>query len=112
MRQRIETGRARTYASSRALVTITLGLAVGLLVFSPKFMAPYRTFTGQLVLTGIGAVFAAALAGLVVMSRPAPTPYISSHGHPKAARQQEAEPRSSARGSEVAAARLAHPRYR
>ena len=74
MRQRIETGRARTYASSRALVTITLGLAVGLLVFSPKFMAPYRTFTGQLVLTGIGAVFAAALAGLVVMSRPAPTP--------------------------------------
>lgn len=74
MRQRIETGRARTYASSRALVTITLCLAVGLLVFSPKFMAPYRTFTGQLVLTGIGAVFAAALAGLVAMSRPAPTP--------------------------------------
>ena len=72
MRMRIETGRARTYASSRALVVITLGLAVSLLLFSPKFMSPYDSATGQLVMLGIGALFAGALWGLVRMSRPVP----------------------------------------
>ncbi|MCU1368650.1 MAG: putative integral rane protein [Ilumatobacteraceae bacterium] len=74
MRMRIETGRARTYASSRVLVVITLGLAVLLLLFSPKFMSPYDSATGQLVMLGIGALFAGALWGLVRMSRPAPAP--------------------------------------
>jgi len=74
MRLRVDTGRARTYASTRALVRITLALAVGLLVFSPTFMAPYRTLTGQLVLMGIGGLFAAALAALAKLSRPAVPP--------------------------------------
>lgn len=74
MRVRVETGRARTYASSRALVIITLGLAVCLLLFSPQFMAPYDSATGQLVMTSIGALFAGALWGLVQMGRPAPSP--------------------------------------
>jgi tight adherence protein B len=74
MRLRIETGRARTYASSRALVVITFGLAVVLMVFSPKFMAPYDTATGQIVLIVIGGFFAAALAALASMSRPAKPP--------------------------------------
>ena len=74
MRVRVETGRARTYASSRALVIITLGLAVGLIVFSPKFMEPFDQFGGQLVLLVIGALFVGALWGLIVLSRPASPP--------------------------------------
>jgi Flp pilus assembly protein TadB len=74
MRLRVETGRARTYASSRALVVITFALAVGLLMFSPAFMEPYDTVTGQLVLTGIGALFAGALWSLVLLGRPAAVP--------------------------------------
>ena len=74
MRIRVETGRARTYASSRALVVITLGLAAGLIVFSPEFMEPYDTVAGQLVLLVIGALFAGALWGLVVLGRPAVPP--------------------------------------
>jgi hypothetical protein len=74
MRMRVETGRARTYASSRALVVITFGLAVGLLLFSPTFMAPYDTVGGQMVLMIIGGLFAGALAALVAMSRPALPP--------------------------------------
>lgn len=74
MRLRVETGRARTYASSRALVVITFALAVGLLVFSPTFMAPYDSLTGQLVLLVIGALFAGALVALVTISRPAVQP--------------------------------------
>lgn len=74
MRLRVETGRARTYASSRALVVITLGLAIGLLLFSPTFMTPYDSPTGQIVLTVIGAMFTGALLALVAMSRPALPP--------------------------------------
>ncbi len=74
MRLRVETGRARTYASARALVVITFGLAVVLIVFSPEFMDPYDTPTGQAVMIGIGALFAAALWSLVLLGRPAATP--------------------------------------
>ncbi|HQZ33345.1 MAG TPA: hypothetical protein PK020_02915 [Ilumatobacteraceae bacterium] len=74
MRSRVETGRARTYASSRALVAITLGLAVVLMLFSPQFMKPYDTFTGQVVMLGIGALFVGALWSLVQLGRPAAAP--------------------------------------
>ena len=74
MRSRVETGRARTYASSRALVAITLGLAVVLMLFSPQFMKPYDTFTGQAVMLGIGALFVGALWSLVQLGRPAAAP--------------------------------------
>ena len=74
MRLRVETGRARTYASSKALVVITLGLAVGLIMFSPTFMRPYNSATGQLVLIGIGALFAGAMFSLVQLGRPATVP--------------------------------------
>ena len=74
MRVRVETGRARTYASSKALVLITFGLAVALLVFSPTFMEPYDSVTGQIVMIGIGCLFAGALWGLVQLGRPATAP--------------------------------------
>jgi len=78
MRLRIETGRARTYASSKALVAITFGFAVVLLAFSPKFMEPFGTATGQIVLVVIGALFAGALWGLVQLGRPAVPPRLLS----------------------------------
>lgn len=74
MRLRVETGRARTYASSKALVAITFALVVSLMVFSPTFMRPYDSLTGQLVMMGIGGLFAGALWGLVVLGRPAASP--------------------------------------
>lgn len=80
MRIRVETGRARTYASSRALVVITLCLAASLMLFSPKFMAPYDSFTGQVVLIVIGAMFAAALWGLVKLGRPDDSPRLLATG--------------------------------
>jgi tight adherence protein B len=74
MQIRVETGRARTYASSRALVVITFGFAACLLVFSPTFMKPYATTTGQFVLIGIGGMFAAALWSLVKLGQPVQAP--------------------------------------
>jgi tight adherence protein B len=74
MRSRVETGRARTYASSRALVTITFGIAVTLILFSPKYMEPYDSFAGQVVMLAIGAMFVGALWSLVKLGRPATAP--------------------------------------
>ncbi len=71
MRIRVETGRARTYASSRALVIITFGFAATLMVFSPSYMEPYDSMVGQMVLAVIGCLFAAALWGLVELGKPA-----------------------------------------
>jgi len=71
MRIRVETGRARTYATSRALVIITFGFAAMLMAFSPSYMEPYDSVVGQMVLAVIGALFAAALWGLVELGKPA-----------------------------------------
>lgn len=74
MRLRIEASRARTFASARSMIIITFGIAVGLVTFSPEFLSPYDTATGQLVLGLIGALFAGAVAGLISLSKPEPAP--------------------------------------
>lgn len=74
MRLRIETGRARTYASVRAIVMITFAMAVSLIVFSPDFLTPYDDLAGQAVLGVIGALFIGAVWSLITMSRPQPQP--------------------------------------
>lgn len=74
MRLRVETGRARTYSSSQALVGITLGLVVVLLLFSPEFLHPYDSFAGQVVMAVVGGLFIGAMWGLVELGRPAQAP--------------------------------------
>lgn len=74
MRLRVETGRARTYASSQALVGITLALVVTLMALSPTFLEPYDTVAGQGVLGLVGALFVGALWTLVQLGRPAAVP--------------------------------------
>lgn len=76
MRQRIETSRAKTYASSRSMVLITGAMVVVLAVGSPEFMEPYDTAWGQLVLGIAGALFAGAVWGLIGLSRPVPEPRV------------------------------------
>jgi tight adherence protein B len=59
MRLRVHVSRARIRTAVRVVVA-TLGLfAGGLLVFNRPYLAPYGTAVGQLVLLGVGAVFAA-----------------------------------------------------
>ncbi len=76
MRQRVETSRAKTYASSRAMILITGTMVVVLAVGSPEFMAPYDTGWGQVVLAIAGALFAGAVWGLIELSRPVPEPRV------------------------------------
>ncbi len=76
MRRRVETSRAKTYASSRAMVAITGLMVVALAVLSPEFMAPYDTGWGQVVLAVAGALFAGAVWGLIQLSRPIAEPRV------------------------------------
>jgi len=78
MRMRVETGRARTYATSRWMVIITAGTGVSMMLAAPKFMKPYGTTTGQIVLIGIAMLFGAALSGLVSLGKPAQVPRLLS----------------------------------
>ncbi|MBS3939873.1 MAG: type II secretion system F family protein [Actinobacteria bacterium] len=59
MRLRVHVSRARIRTAVRVVVG-TLGIfAGGLLLFNRPYLAPYGTAVGQLVLFGVGAVFAA-----------------------------------------------------
>ena len=71
MRLRVEAGRARTRASVKVIVGITLGLALFLAVLNHGYLAPYSSGVGQLVLLVVGALFAGAFAWLAKMTRPA-----------------------------------------
>jgi tight adherence protein B len=66
----VEADRAKPRANVRMMVLFTLALVAGLVLFARQFLAPYATPLGQLALTGVVAVFAAALLWLRRLSRP------------------------------------------
>ncbi len=69
MRQRIYASRASTRRSVTIVVGITVLFVVGLRVFNPAYVAPYGTPTGQVVLVGIMAIFAAGVMWLRTLAK-------------------------------------------
>ncbi len=69
MRLRVEAGRARTRTSARVVVGVTLAMAAGLVVTNRGYLAPYGSAFGQLVLAGVGGLFATAFWSLGRMAR-------------------------------------------
>jgi len=74
MRRRVETGRARTYAATRAMVGMTILLAVLMTVFATEFMSPFDTVFGQVWMGVVGAAFTGAVWAMVPLSQPEPEP--------------------------------------
>jgi len=70
MRQRIEASRARTYASVRFVVIVTLAFSIGLVVLAPTYLKPFGTPEGQLMLAVVFGLFGAAGWALHRMGRP------------------------------------------
>jgi tight adherence protein B len=68
-RRRVQTGRARIYASARAIIVITLAMVAALLVFARDFLSPYGSPVGQLALLAIGAIFGLGFALLARLGR-------------------------------------------
>jgi Flp pilus assembly protein TadB len=64
MRLRVQTGRARTRTSVRVIVGTTMAFAVTLMLLNRPYLAAYDTGTGQLVLAGVGLLFAAGIGWL------------------------------------------------
>lgn len=60
MRLKTEAGRGRVRTSVRVITCTTLGMAFGLVLLNRSYLDPYTTAEGQLVLGGVGALFALA----------------------------------------------------
>lgn len=86
MQLRVNATRARTYRTAQLIAGI-VAFFVGLLVLTNRsYMAPFGTFTGQLVLVAVCGIVAAALWGMVVLSRPARSERLLRVGGARAAR--------------------------
>jgi Flp pilus assembly protein TadB len=69
MRMRVEAGRARTRTSVRVIVSTTVVFAVAVVLINRSYLAAYDSVTGQLVLLGVGALFAIGFAWLAKIAR-------------------------------------------
>ncbi|MFF4602593.1 type II secretion system F family protein [Streptomyces sp. NPDC001339] len=69
MRQRVDAGRASVRTGVRVTVSVTLGMTAGLVVFNRPYLDPFNTWTGQVVLAAVGALFAASFTYLSIIGR-------------------------------------------
>lgn len=76
MHQRIEASRARTYASARFVVIVTVSFAVGVVLFARDYLEPFDEPVGQLVLGVVLALFAGSAWSLRLLGRSPAAPRI------------------------------------
>ncbi len=69
MRLKVDATRARTRTSVRIISVVTIVFALALVVLNRGYLNPFDSVTGQVVLLGVFACFAAALVWLASMSR-------------------------------------------
>lgn len=82
MYMRIEASRARLHTSVRMIVTTTLVFAGALIVFNRSYLEPFASFSGQVMLVVIGALFGTALWMLNRMAQVTPPPrFFASVAH-------------------------------
>lgn len=73
-RREAEADRAKPRTTVRCLIGITLAMLTGLTVFAERYLAPFSTATGQVVLAGIGMLGAGAVAWMHHLTTP-PDPH-------------------------------------
>jgi hypothetical protein len=69
MRSRIWVGRARTRSAVKIIATVIAVFILGLFSFNRPYLQPYSSIQGQVVLSGILAVFAASLSLMQSMAQ-------------------------------------------
>jgi len=78
LRLRTAAGRARTRTAVRAVVGVVLAMAIGLLLFSRDYLAPYSSALGQVVLLVVAGIFTGAFAWMARIARgPAPVRFLT-----------------------------------
>ena len=93
MRQRVMAQRAATRRSVQIVVGASVAVVLGLAIFNKKFVEPYNTFTGQLVLVAVIGLFAAGFFWLRKLSTVETPARFLTRGHAA----QVPEPRSEVR---------------
>ena len=68
MRQRVTAARAATRRSSQIVIVFSIAVIATITVVSPKFVAPYGTLTGQVVLLVVVACFAGGFLWMKALS--------------------------------------------
>jgi tight adherence protein B len=71
MQLRVNAARARTYRTAQLIAGIVVFFVGLMIVTNRDYMDPFGTFVGQLVLTAVAVIVAAAVWGMIVLSRPA-----------------------------------------
>jgi Flp pilus assembly protein TadB len=69
LRLKIAPGHAKIRTNARVITAFTVVMAVGLIVFNPTFLVPYRSLAGQLTLVVVGVVFAVGFLGISRLAR-------------------------------------------
>lgn len=69
LRMRVMAARARIRTSSRVITTVTLIMAAGLFLLNHRYLTPYNSPVGQLVLVCVGGFFTFGFAWLSRISR-------------------------------------------
>ncbi|MEV4702171.1 type II secretion system F family protein [Actinoplanes sp. NPDC049316] len=69
LRLKIAPGHAKIRTNARVITAFTIVMAVGLILFNPTYLAPYRSLAGQLTLVLVGAIFAVGFLGIARLAR-------------------------------------------
>lgn len=67
--RRVERGRAKATTDAQLIIATTIVMAVGLVVFNRGFLRPYDTVAGQVILAGVGGLFAIGFRWLHQLAR-------------------------------------------
>lgn len=67
--RRVERGRAKATTDAQLIIATTIVMAVGLVVFNRGFLRPYDSATGQVILAGVGGLFALGFRWLHQLAR-------------------------------------------
>jgi hypothetical protein len=69
MHTRVWVDRAKTRTSVRVIAACVVAFAAALFLFSRRYLEPYDTVGGQLMLLGIAGLFAGSLVGMQRLGR-------------------------------------------
>ena len=73
MRLRIEASRSSARSGVRTIVLFSIGFAATLALVARTYLAPFDSAIGQVVLVGVGLLYAGGLGLMIRMVRPAPS---------------------------------------
>ncbi len=67
---RVETSRASVRSGVRTVIVFSVAFAAGLAILARPYLAPFDSSSGQIILLGVGALYASGLSLMVTLAQP------------------------------------------